>query len=254
MNSQVEIFASAEFGKLRTINEDGKVMFVASDVAKMLGYTNTRKVISDHCPHVTKCYIGVQTGVKSDGTPAMQNVQASIITEGDVYRLIAHSKLPAAERFESWVFDEVLPSIRKNGGYIAGQDTLSDDELMAKALMVAQRTIESKNKQITEMKPKADFYDTVVSTESLLSMGDTAKLLDKNVGRNRLYKILREKKILMSDNIPYQQYVDRGYFKVVENYYMAGDNKVITKTTYVKQKGVDYIRKLLKEMENKQSA
>lgn len=184
----------------------------------------------------------------------MQNVQASIITEGDVYRLIAHSKLPAAERFESWVFDEVLPSIRKNGGYIAGQDTLSDDELMAKALMVAQRTIESKNKQITEMKPKADFYDTVVSTESLLSMGDTAKLLDKNVGRNRLYKILREKKILMSDNIPYQQYVDRGYFKVVENYYMAGDNKVITKTTYVKQKGVDYIRKLLKEMENKQSA
>ena len=254
MNSQVEIFASAEFGKLRTINENGKVMFVASDVAKMLGYSNTRKAISDHCPHVTKRYIGVQTGVKADGTPAMQNVQASIITEGDVYRLIAHSKLPAAERFESWVFDEVLPSIRKNGGYIAGQDTLSDDELMAKALMVAQRTIESKNKQITEMKPKADFYDTVVSTESLLSMGDTAKLLDKNVGRNRLYKILREKKILMSDNIPYQQYVDRGYFKVVENYYMAGDNKVITKTTYVKQKGVDYIRKLLKEMENKQSA
>lgn len=244
MNSQIEIFASAEFGKLRTINEDGKVMFVASDVAKMLGYSNVRDAILRHCKGV----------VKRD-TPTNGGIQAiNFIPEGDVYRLIAHSKLPAAERFESWVFDEVLPSIRKNGGYIAGQDTLSDDELMAKALMVAQRTIESKNKQITEMKPKAEFYDTVVSTESLLSMGDTAKLLDKNVGRNRLYKILREKKILMSDNIPYQQYVDRGYFKVVENYYMAGDNKVITKTTYVKQKGVDYIRKLLKEMENKQSA
>ena len=246
MNSQIEIFASAEFGKLRTINENGKVMFVASDVAKMLGYSKPANAIATHCRYALKQGIPHPQG---KGT-----LEVNIIPEGDVYRLITHSKLPAAERFESWVFDEVLPSIRKNGGYIAGQDTLSDDELMAKALMVAQRTIESKNKQITEMKPKADFYDTVVSTESLLSMGDTAKLLDKNVGRNRLYKILREKKILMSDNIPYQQYVDRGYFKVVENYYMAGDNKVITKTTYVKQKGVDYIRKLLEEMENKQSA
>lgn len=246
MNSQIEIFASAEFGKLRTINENGKVMFVASDVAKMLGYSKPANAIATHCRYALKQGIPHPQG---KGT-----LEVNIIPEGDVYRLITHSKLPAAERFESWVFDEVLPSIRKNGGYIAGQDTLSDDELMAKALMVAQRTIESKNKQITEMKPKADFYDTVVSTESLLSMGDTAKLLDKNVGRNRLYKILREKKILMSDNIPYQQYVDRGYFKVVENYYMAGDNKVITKTTYVKQKGVDYIRKLLEEMNNKQSA
>ena len=134
---------------------------------------------------------------------------------------------------------------------------LPDFNNPAEAARAWANEYEAKQKALAEnaiMKPKADFYDTVVSTESLLSMGDTAKLLDKNVGRNRLYKILREKKILMSDNIPYQQYVDRGYFKVVENYYMAGDNKVITKTTYVKQKGVDYIRKLLKEMENKQSA
>lgn len=136
-----------------------------------------------------------------------------------------------------------------------GNLTLPQDYLSAlKALVASEEAKQKLLVENTEMKPKADFYDTVVSTESLLSMGDTAKLLDKNVGRNRLYKILREKKILMSDNIPYQQYVDRGYFKVVENYYMAGDNKVITKTTYVKQKGVDYIRKLLKEMENKQSA
>ena len=135
-----------------------------------------------------------------------------------------------------------------------GNLTLPQDYLSAlKALVASEEAKQKLLVENTEMKPKADFYDTVVSTESLLSMGDTAKLLDKNVGRNRLYKILREKKILMSDNIPYQQYVDRGYFKVVENYYMAGDNKVNTKTTYVNQKGVDYIRKLLKEMENKQS-
>jgi Rha family phage regulatory protein len=117
------------------------------------------------------------------------------------------------------------------------------------ALRALANEYEAKQKALAEnaiMKPKADFYDTVVSTESLLSMGDTAKLINKKgVGRNNLYKILKARKILMADNIPYQQYIERGYFKVVENYYMAGDNKVITKTTYVKQKGVDYIRKLL---------
>ncbi len=128
MENKLEIFASNEFGSLRTLECDGKVMFVASDVAKMLGYTNTSKAISDHCPHVTKRYIGVQTGLKADGTPAMQNVQVSIIPEGDVYRLITHSKLPTAERFESWVFDEVLPSIRKTGSYIV-KPVASDKEL-----------------------------------------------------------------------------------------------------------------------------
>ena len=117
------------------------------------------------------------------------------------------------------------------------------------ALRALANEYEAKQKALAEnaiMKPKADFYDTVVSTESLLSMGDTAKLINKKgVGRNNLYKILKARKILMADNIPYQQYIERGYFKVVENYYMAGDNKVITKTTYVKQKGVDYVRKLL---------
>ena len=145
-----------------------------------------------------------------------------------------------------------MEEMRKNKD---GNLTLPQDYLSSlKALVASEEAKQKLLVENTEMKPKAVFYDTVVSTESLLSMGDTAKLLDKNVGRNRLYKILREKKILMSDNIPYQQYVDRGYFKVVENYYMAGDNKVITKTTYVKQKGVDYIRKLLEEMNNKQSA
>ena len=107
---------------------------------------------------------------------------------------------------------------------------------------------EAKQKLLVENKamlPKAEFYDAVANTESLVSMGDVAKTLDIGIGRNKLYKFLRDKKVLMSDNIPYQLYVDRGYFKVVESYYMVGENKVIAKTTYVKQKGVDYIRKLL---------
>lgn len=134
---------------------------------------------------------------------------------------------------------------------LANKNTLAlpDFSNPAEAARAWANEYEAKQKALAEnaiMKPKADFYDTVVSTESLLSMGDTAKLINKKgVGRNNLYKILKARKILMADNIPYQQYIERGYFKVVENYYMAGDNKVITKTTYVKQKGVDYIRKLL---------
>ena len=236
MKNKIEIFESSEFGNLRTLDNDGKIMFVASDVAKMLGYSNPRKAIIDHCKGVTKC-----------DTPTNGGIQAiNFIPEGDIYRLIAHSKLPAAERFESWVCDEVLPSIRKTGSYNLPQDYLS----ALKALVVSEEEKQKLLAENTSMKPKADFYDTVVSTESLLSMGDTAKLINKKgVGRNNLYKILKARKILMTDNIPYQQYIERGYFKVVESYYMAGDNKVIAKTTYVKQKGVDYIRKLLEENE-----
>lgn len=129
MENNIKIFENGVFGSLRTINENGKIMFVASDVAKMLGYKNVSDAISKHCRYIAKCDIPHPQG---KGT-----LEVNIIPEGDVYRLIAHSKLPSAEKFESWVFDEVLPSIRKNGGYIAGQENLSDEELMAKALLVA---------------------------------------------------------------------------------------------------------------------
>lgn len=127
MKNNLEIFSSNEFGELRTISENGKVMFVASDIAKMLGYTNTSKAISDHCRYVTKRYIPHPQG---KGT-----LEVNFIPEGDVYRLITHSKLPAAEKFESWVFDEVLPSIRKTGSYTAKPL----DESKTKRLAIMER-------------------------------------------------------------------------------------------------------------------
>ena len=99
--------------------------------------------------------------------------------------------------------------------------------------------------KVAELQPKADFYDAAASSESLFSMADVAKVLDMGIGRNKLFKFLRDKKILQGDNMPYQRFVDAGYFKVVEGKFMAGDNVVISKTTYVKQKGIDYIRKCL---------
>ena len=114
--NQMEIFKNPEFGSIRTFEQDGKVLFCGTDVAAALGYANPRKAVRDHTRCGTKCSIGVQTGKKADGSPAVQMVEMLFIPEGDVYRLIVHSKLPSAERFERWVFDEVLPSIRQHGG------------------------------------------------------------------------------------------------------------------------------------------
>ena len=230
MENKIQIFNNEEFGEVRTLNEDGKIYFVASDIAKRLGYMKPANAISAHCRYTLKRSIPHPQG---KGT-----LDVNVIPEGDVYRLITHSKLPTAERFEKWVFDEVLPSIRKTGGYSLE---------IPKDYPSALRALADQCELNRLMKPKADFYDTVASTESLLSMNDTAKILNMGIGRNRLFKFLRDKNILMKDNMPYQRYVDAGYFKVVESYYMAGDNSVVSKTTYVRQRGVDYIRKLLKE-------
>ena len=116
--NQMEIFKNPEFGSIRTFEQDGKVLFCGTDVATALGYANPRKAVRDHTRCGTKCSIGVQTGKKADGSPAVQMVEMLFIPEGDVYRLIVHSKLPSAERFERWVFDEVLPSIRQHGAYL----------------------------------------------------------------------------------------------------------------------------------------
>lgn len=114
-NNAMQVFSNPEFGKLRTVEEGDKIFFVASDVANMLGYKNPRKAVSDHCRCVTKRYVPHPQG---KGT-----LEVNAIPEGDVYRLIVSSKLPAAEKFERWVFDEVLPDIRKYGMY-AKQDVI----------------------------------------------------------------------------------------------------------------------------------
>lgn len=238
MENNIKIFENGVFGSLRMINENGKIMFVASDVAKMLGYKNVSDAISKHCRYIAKCDIPHPQG---KGT-----LEVNIIPEGDVYRLIAHSKLPSAEKFESWVFDEVLPSIRKNGGYIAGQETLSDEELMAKALLVAQRTIENKNKQIAEMKPKVDFYNDVTGSIDTIDIAGVAKVLNvPNMGRNKLFAFLREKNILNKRNEPYQYFVDKGYFRQVESKWEHDGTIHINLKTVVFQKGLDFIRKLI---------
>ena len=116
--NEITVFQSEQFGSVRMLEENGKVLFCGKDCAEALGYNNARNAINEHCPHALKRGVGVRTGQKADGSPAIQQVEMAFIPEGDLYRLITHSRLPAAQEFEHWVFDEVLPSIRKTGGYM----------------------------------------------------------------------------------------------------------------------------------------
>ena len=143
--TEIQIFENRQFGSIRTLDENGKILFCGSDVAKALGYTNAPDALNRHCRAI----------VKRD-TPIGGKIQAiNFIPEGDVYRLITHSKLPAAEKFESWVFDVVLPTIRKTGQYKTPQKAMSDYQ----AMMAATRQQNAKIREALILERMANQYD-----------------------------------------------------------------------------------------------
>lgn len=205
--TDLKIFENPEFGEIRTIEENGKVLFCGSDIAKALGYKNPSKALSDHCKGVTKRYTPTASGKQ----------EMNFIPEGDIYRLATKSELPGAERFESWIFDEVIPSIRKTGGYIMGQAELSPEELMARALMVAQKTLAERDARISAltvenevMRPKAGYFDDMVDRKLNTGIRETAKEL--GVKEKAFVAFLLEGKYLYRDQKkkfqPYAQYMD----------------------------------------------
>ena len=175
----------------------------------------------------------------------------TVITEGDLYRLIVNSKLQSAEKFEAWVFDEILPQIRKTGSY----NMPALPQTYAEALRLAAdqaEQIEAQKLQLTEAKPKVEFFDAVAGSKDAIEISSVAKVLGiAGMGRNNLFAFLRDKKILMSNNQPYQKYVDGGYFRVLEQKYEKpnGDTCINIKTL-VFQKGVAYIKKLINDADN----
>ena len=236
MENLMKTFESQEFGKVRVVEISAEPWMVGKDIAKALGYSNGRDAISKHVDDDDK---GV---AKCDTLGGKQDLQ--IINESGMYSLVIGSKLPGARKFKRWITSEVLPSIRKHGAYMTPEKI--EEVLMNPEFIIKLATeLKEEKQKVAQLQPKADFYDTVANSDSLLSMADVAKVLDKGIGRNRLFKLLRSRGILQSNNVPYQRFVDAGYFKVVENSYMAGDNAIVSTVTYVKQKGVDYIRKLL---------
>jgi phage antirepressor YoqD-like protein len=174
-----------------------------------------------------------------------------IINESGLYSLVLGSKLPSAKKFKKWVTSEVLPGIRKHGMYATDELLDNPDLLIAAATRLKEERaarLAAENK-VQVLTPKAQFYDDVAGSKDAIEMAHVAKVLSiKGYGRNNLFDFLREKKILDKDNIPYQKYVDTGYFRVLEQKYKvpSGETKINIKTL-VFQKGVDYIRKLIKE-------
>lgn len=242
--NEIKIFENQEFGKVRALEIDGKPYFCGSDIAEALGYKRPNDAIAQHCRATVK-----------HRTPISGKIQeVNYIPEGDVYRLIVRSKLPSAEKFEKWVFDEVLPSIRQTGGY---QMTMPQGkELLALAVLEAQKTIEAQNKDIERMKPKEIFSDAVAASSTTILIGELAKLLRQNgidIGQNRLFSWLRENGYLIRQkgsayNTPTQRSADLGILTTKETVIVRSDGSTeVKKTVKVTGKGQQYfINKFLK--------
>ena len=216
MGNQIQTFTSQSFGKIRTINEEERVLFCGRDIASALGYANTKDALARHCKGVAKRYpLQTSGGIQ----------QARFITEGDVYRLIISSKLPAAQAFERWVFDEVLPAIRCHGVYAIDQ-LLDDDEFLEQALnhLRAERTKRLIAEQLlAEATPKVSYYEVVLQSDSLLSTTEIAK--DYGLSAKRLNRILRDEKIQFCRSgrwFLYAGYAQRGYAQSKTHEYAPG--------------------------------
>lgn len=239
---KLKIFDNRQFGKVRMVLVDGLPYAVGNDIAEALGYQYPADAIRNNCKGSK-----VHRVLTAGGTQAMK-----VIPEGDIYRLIVKAADQSqnlnikrkAEEFERWIFDKVLPEIRRNGMYQLPSNYVE----ALRALADSEEEKSQLQKENQFLKPKAEQHDVFLSANNAQSVSQVAKTY--GWGRNRLFKFLRQKKILMSGgsdhNLPYQQYIDRGYFKIKESQVtMGGEFKNVT-TTQITAKGVEYIGKLLK--------
>lgn len=241
---QLQIFQNSEFGEIRTVTKDNEPWFVASDICKALEIANTTQAVQR-----------LDDDEKSMLNIGLSGGATNCVNEYGLYTLVLASRKKEAKEFKRWITHEVLPSIRKNGGYIAGQETLSDDELMAKALLVANKkiaerdaVIQRQQAVIEEQKPKAIFADAVSTSKTSILIGDLAKLICQNgyqIGQKRLFAWMRDNGYLMksgsSYNMPMQRYVEQGLFEIKESSVGNPDGSVrITRTTKVTGKGQIY--------------
>lgn len=235
--NDIKVFENDAFGSVRTMDMEGEVWFVGKDVAEILGYTNPSKALADHVDEEDK--------LNNESLSSLGQRGGWLINESGLYSLVLSSKLPTAKQFKRWITKEVIPSIRKTGGYFATPKTYVE---ALRALANAEEEKERLSLENEEMKPKADFYDNVTGSSDTIEIGEVAKVLNCGIGRNKLFDFLRKEKVLMKNNIPKQRFVDEGYFRVIETKYTKPNGDVsINLKTVVYQKGVDYIRKLLKK-------
>ena len=240
----LQIFNSSEFGQIRTVTKDNEPWFVATDICKALELSNP-----------TMAMERLDEDEKSKLNLGLSGGATNCVNEFGLYNLVLASRKQGAKEFKRWITHEVIPSIRKSGGYIAGQEQMTDAELMAKALLVAQRQIEQRNAIIEQQrakieadKPKTIFADAVSTSKTSILIGDLAKLICQNgyqIGQKRLFEWMRENGYLIkggsSYNMPAQRYIEQGLFEVKESTIQNPDGSVrITRTPKVKGKGQVY--------------
>lgn len=243
--NELQIFKNEEFGEVRTVTIDNEPWFVGKDVAEALGYQNGSRDINTHVSEEDRKILTAQN--YQNGTFEIPNRGLTIINESGLYALIFGSKLDSAKRFKHWVTSEVLPAIRKTGGY--QMQAPQGKELLALAVLEAQKTIEEQTAQIEEMKPHAVLGQAITTANTSILVGDLAKILKQNgieIGAKRLFQWMRENGYLIKRrgtdwNLPTQRSMEMELFEIKESVHIDGNgcNK-ITRTPKVTGKGQEY--------------
>lgn len=251
MNNEIQKF-DFKGSSLRTLTDEaGEPWFVAKDVCDILGMSNPSMAVTalnkDEVAQIDpKDYLGSEN---------RSNQAVNIVSEPGLYKLIMRSRKPEAKEFQRWVTHEVLPSIRKTGGYIPTSESDSDEDIMARAVLVAQKTIKQKNQQIAEqqtriveLEPKARFADAVAASDGTCLVGELAKMLRQNgmdIGQNRLFRLLQADGYLgksgSNRNVPTQRAMDLGLFRIKETTVTHADgHTTVSRTPKVTGKGQRY--------------
>lgn len=254
------IFKNEEFGGIRVIREHNAHWFVGSDVADILGYANTKDAILSHVDEEDRCIIQRSENTTFD----IPNRGLTVINESGLYSLILRSKLPTARRFKRWVTSEVLPAIRKDGGYISAHETETPEQIMAKALQIADATLRRQKEQIGHLEeenehlvPLAAFAEAVASSEDSILVREFAKILQQSgipLGANRLFEWLRTNGYLVrshsSDwNKPTQKSSELGVMELRTTLiHMPSGEVKVRNTPRITGKGQTYFHKKLKRI------
>ena len=238
--NNIQLFTSAEFGDIRTIKDAEAVYFVGKDVAEILGYADPNKAIAMH----------VDTEDKLNDKTASSLGQRGgwLINESGLYSLVLSSKLPSAKRFKRWITSEVLPALRRQGGYMLTNENETPEQIMARALKIADEALKRKDALIEELTPKALFCDAVSVSKNTCLIGELAKLMRQNgvdIGQNRLFERLRQDGYLCrhgsNHNVPTQRSLELGLFVIKETVISHADgHTTLQRTPKVTGKGQRY--------------
>ena len=239
MENKMTIFENKEFGRIRTCNVNGETYFVGKDIALALGYKNTKDALNRHVDQEDKLGSGFTT--------SGQNREMTVINESGLYALILSSKLDSAKRFKHWVTSEVLPTIRRQGGYMVVRPDESNEVILARALQIMQATLARRDELIARLQPRADYADEVLDSISCFTVTQIGKEL--NMTGHDLNRILCEMRIQYVQSGQYLLYADyarQGYAKNRTFEYHSSNGDLKTRTYLVwTERGRDFIHRLL---------